>query len=91
MRASVEEIQAKTAIKCGITLRELLGDSRKRRVAYPRQVAMYLARDLTRNSLPEIGRRFGRDHTTVLHACEQVPTRSEQVSVVAAVRKRLES
>jgi chromosomal replication initiator protein len=46
---------------------------RARRVARPRQVAMYLSRKLTTRSLPEIGRRFGgRDHTTVLHACRRI-------------------
>ena len=50
-----------------------LRDSRARAVARPRQVAMYLAKQLTARSLPEIGRKFGgRDHTTVMHAVRKV-------------------
>jgi chromosomal replication initiator protein len=46
---------------------------RTRAIAYPRQIAMYLARELTDNSLPKIGEEFGgRDHTTVLHAYEKI-------------------
>ncbi|HEY6578469.1 MAG TPA: helix-turn-helix domain-containing protein, partial [Rhizomicrobium sp.] len=60
---------------------------RSRRVARPRQVAMFLARTITQRSLPEIGRRFGgRDHTTVLHACRRIqalcgedPTLQEEI------------
>jgi chromosomal replication initiator protein len=51
----------------------MLSKRRTRSVARPRQVAMALARELTEHSLPEIGDAFGgRDHTTVIHACEQV-------------------
>ncbi len=52
---------------------DLLGSSRRREVAVPRQIAMYLTRDMTAMSLPQIGAFYGnRDHTTVLHACGQV-------------------
>jgi chromosomal replication initiator protein len=72
-RASIEEIQKKTAEFYKLDLRELHSARRARRVARPRQVAMYLARELTSRSLPDIGRRFGgRDHTTVLHACRRI-------------------
>ena len=55
------------------TCKDFHSPQRARRVARPRQVAMYLARKLTTRSLPEIGRRFGgRDHTTVLHACRRI-------------------
>jgi chromosomal replication initiator protein len=51
----------------------MLGPRRSRTVARPRQVAMYLSKNLTQHSLPEIGRQFGgRDHTTVMHAVKQV-------------------
>jgi chromosomal replication initiator protein len=53
---------------------ELLSSTRTARIAWPRQVAMYLARELTGESLPAIGRQFGgRDHTTVLHAWRRTP------------------
>ena len=48
---------------------------RTRQIAYPRQIAMYIARELTDLSLPKIGEEFGgRDHTTVIHACEKIST-----------------
>ncbi len=72
-KVTIEEIQKKTAEFYKLDLRELHSARRARRVARPRQVAMYLARELTSRSLPDIGRRFGgRDHTTVLHACRRI-------------------
>jgi chromosomal replication initiator protein len=72
-KTSIEDIQRKTAEFYKLDIREFHAASRARRVARPRQVAMYLSRELTMRSLPEIGRRFGgRDHTTVLHACRRV-------------------
>ena len=57
----------------GVTLRELRGRARTKEIVLPRQVAMYLAKQLTSRSLPEIGRRFGnRDHTSVLHAVNKI-------------------
>lgn len=65
----VSEIQAEVACHFGLTVADLLSERRSRRFARPRQFAMYLCRELTNKSLPEIGRRFGsRDHTTVMHA-----------------------
>lgn len=72
-RTSIEEIQRKAAEFYHLDLRDFISKQRSRRVARPRQIAMYLSRKLTERSLPEIGRRFGgRDHTTVLHACRRV-------------------
>jgi chromosomal replication initiator protein len=66
---SIAEIKAAACAHFGLTSEELLSTSRRPHVAWPRQVAMYLARELTAESLPAIGRQFGgRDHTTVLHA-----------------------
>jgi chromosomal replication initiator protein len=66
---SVTDIQELACRHFGLTSEELLSSSRTARIAWPRQVAMYLARELTEESLPGIGRHFGgRDHTTVLHA-----------------------
>ena len=54
---------------------ELCSKSRTKEVSYPRQIAMYLARELTNISLPKIGENFGnRDHTTVMHACDKIKT-----------------
>ncbi|MGD9539256.1 MAG: chromosomal replication initiator protein DnaA [Alphaproteobacteria bacterium] len=68
-RITIEEIQRRVAEHYNIKLSEMSSERRARAVARPRQVAMYLAKQLTTRSLPEIGRKFGgRDHTTVMHA-----------------------
>ena len=70
---SVERIQEATVERFGITLQELTGDRRSQSIVYPRQVAMYLCRELTDSSLPKIGKKFGgRDHTTVIHATSKI-------------------
>ena len=72
-RITIEEIQKKVADHFSIKLSEMHSARRARSVARPRQVAMYLSKQLTSRSLPEIGRRFGgRDHTTVMHAIRKV-------------------
>lgn len=72
-QVTLENIQKTVAEYFKIRLADLLSQSRSRSVARPRQVAMYLAKELTNHSLPEIGGAFGgRDHTTVLHACRKV-------------------
>jgi chromosomal replication initiator protein len=73
---SVGEIQAAACEHFGVSTEELLSTTRTARVAWPRQVAMYLSRELTGESLPSIGRHFGgRDHTTVLHAWRRTTAR----------------
>ncbi|MGE5548836.1 MAG: chromosomal replication initiator protein DnaA [Solirubrobacterales bacterium] len=72
-RITIEEIQKRVAEHFNIKLAEMSSARRSRQVARPRQVAMYLAKQLTSRSLPEIGRKFGgRDHTTVMHAVKKV-------------------
>jgi chromosomal replication initiator protein len=72
-RVTIEEIQKRVAEHFAIRLTDMSSARRARAVARPRQVAMYLAKQLTSRSLPEIGRRFGnRDHTTVMHAVARV-------------------
>ena len=72
-RVTIEEIQKKVAEHFSIRLTDMSSARRPRSVARPRQVAMYLAKQLTSRSLPEIGRKFGnRDHTTVMHAVSRV-------------------
>ena len=62
-----------TDVKVGLSKEELIGDRRSQNIVYPRQVAMYLSRELTDSSLPKIGREFGgRDHTTVIHATSKI-------------------
>ncbi len=73
---SAADIQAAVSEHFGLSTDELLSAKRTARVAWPRQLAMYLARELTGESLPAIGRHFGgRDHTTVMHACRRAATR----------------
>ncbi len=73
---SVAEIQAAACEHFGLSCDELLSSARTARISWPRQVAMYLARELTSESLPAIGRHFGgRDHTTVLHAWRRTTAR----------------
>jgi chromosomal replication initiator protein len=94
-RLSIDDIQRKVAEHYNIRLTEMASARRSRAVARPRQVAMYLAKQLTSRSLPEIGRRFGnRDHTTVLHAVNKItelmaedPAFAEDVTLL---RKMLE-
>lgn len=64
----VADIKRAVSAHYGISEDDLLSDSRQRRLARPRQVGMYLARELTGKSLPEIGRMFCRHHATVHHA-----------------------
>ena len=72
-RVTIEEIQKRVAEHFNIRLADMHSARRARAVARPRQVAMYLAKQLTSRSLPEIGRKFGgRDHTTVMHAVKKV-------------------
>jgi chromosomal replication initiator protein len=72
-RITIDEIQKRVAEHYNIRLADMHSARRSRVVARPRQVAMYLAKQLTPRSLPEIGRKFGgRDHTTVMHAVRKV-------------------
>lgn len=95
-RVTIEEIQKKVAEHFQIRVSDMHSARRSRSVARPRQVAMYLSKQLTSRSLPEIGRKFGgRDHTTVMHAVKKIeelmgedPAFSEDVELL---RRMLES
>jgi chromosomal replication initiator protein len=72
-KVTIDEIIRKVSEHYNIRMSDILSPKRTRTIARPRQVAMYLAKQLTSRSLPEIGRRFGgRDHTTVLHAVRKI-------------------
>jgi chromosomal replication initiator protein len=72
-RLTIEEIQKRVAEHFNVRLGEMVSARRARVVARPRQVAMYLCKQLTPRSLPEIGRKFGgRDHTTVIHGIRKI-------------------
>ena len=70
---SIHRIQELVSERFQLTMDELCSDKRSQNIVYPRQVAMYLSRELTDSSLPKIGREFGgRDHTTVIHATSKI-------------------
>jgi len=72
-RVTIQEIQKRVAEHWNIRVSEMSSARRSRNIARPRQVAMYLAKQLTSKSLPDIGRHFGdRDHTTVMHAVSRI-------------------
>ena len=92
---SVQRIQEATAEEFGIARDELLARDRTPKIAFARQVAMYLARELTDQGLPALGREFGgRNHTTVLHAWKRVSglveKPGEKRETVVGIRRRLE-
>ncbi len=72
-QVTIERIQELVSDRFGLSLDELCSDKRSQNIVYPRQVAMYLSRELTDSSLPKIGKQFGgRDHTTVIHATSKI-------------------
>ena len=90
-QVSVENIQKTTAEYYNIKMSDILSKRRSRSVARPRQMAMFLAKELTNYSLPEIGESFGgRDHTTVIHACKKInELRSLNLDIEEDYRKLL--
>ena len=72
-KVNIEEIQKRVSQHFNVKMSDMSSARRSRTIARPRQIAMYLSKNLTSRSLPEIGRRFGnRDHTTVIHAVKKV-------------------
>ena len=70
---TIEQIQRLVATNYKLTVDQLVSKSNSRQVAFPRQIAMYLCKKLTKHSYPEIGRAFGgKHHTTVIHSCEKI-------------------
>jgi chromosomal replication initiator protein len=87
---TIQAIQRAVAEFFDIRTEEMRAKRRTKAVAFPRQVAMYLARELTDASLPHIGAEFGgRDHTTVMHACDRVREALQRDTHLAASLKRL--
>jgi chromosomal replication initiator protein len=89
---TVEQIQKAVSDHFGIPEEAMKVKKRTSSLAYPRQIAMYLSRDLTSLSLSEIGNRFGgRDHTTVMHACEKIGSATESDPELRQIVGRLTS
>ena len=83
-KITVEEIQRKVSEHYNIRLSDMIGPKRLRTYARPRQIAMFLSKQLTSRSLPEIGRRFGgRDHTTVMHGVRRIEELKAQDGQIA--------
>jgi chromosomal replication initiator protein len=80
---TIDEIQRRVAEHFNLRFAEMSSNRRARIVARPRQVAMYLSKQLTTRSLPEIGRKFGRDHTTVMHAVRRIEELKDTDPVLA--------
>lgn len=75
---TIDVIQSVVASHYGVNVNDMKAKKRTRALAFPRQVAMYLARELTDSSLPQIGEEFGgRDHSTVIHACDKIKAESQ--------------
>ncbi|MCF2905939.1 chromosomal replication initiator protein DnaA [Octadecabacter sp. CECT 8868] len=83
-KLTIEEIQRKVSEHYDIRLSDMLGPKRTRSLARPRQVAMWLCKQLTTRSLPEIGRKFGkRDHTTIMHGVRKIDELRQSDSQIA--------
>ena len=95
-RVTIEEIQKAVVEHYAIRMADMTSARRSRAVARPRQMAMYLAKQLTPRSLPEIGKKFGgRDHTTVMHAVRQIEKLTAEDSALAddldVLRRKLQA
>jgi chromosomal replication initiator protein len=95
-KVTIEEIQRRVAEHYNVRLSDMIGPKRVRTIARPRQIAMFLAKQLTPRSLPEIGRRFGgRDHTTIMHGVRRIEelmtTDSQLADDLQMLRRLLES
>ncbi|GLG01847.1 chromosomal replication initiator protein DnaA [Alicyclobacillus hesperidum subsp. aegles] len=87
---TVNQVQKVVSDHYGLRIDDLRGKKRTRNIAFPRQIAMYLTRELTDMSLPRIGEAFGgRDHTTVMHACDRVAEEMEKDADLRATIDRL--
>jgi chromosomal replication initiator protein len=80
---TIREVQEAVAARFGVTMAELLSALRERRIARPRQIAMWVCRHMTLHTMGELGRHFGRDHTTVMHALRRVEDLMKQDTALA--------
>lgn len=90
MNPTVRQIKYVTALHFAVDLAAMNSQTREKKVARPRQVAMYLSRKLTTRSYPQIGRAFDRDHTTILHGVRQTMRRIAKYPKYAAYIEQVE-
>ena len=87
---SMDDIQETVGARFHVKIADLKSRRRSKTLVHPRQIAMYLCRELTDSSYPEIGRQFGgKDHTTIIHACKQVMKAKDNDSVFSATLESL--
>ena len=87
---TIETIQKAVAQYFGLKVSDLRSKRRQRTISEPRQIAMFLSRELTKASLPEIGRRFGgKDHSTVIHSCKKIQSARESNPTIQAAIDRV--
>ena len=77
-RVGIDDIQKYVADKYGVKLSELKGKSRKKEIVNPRQIAMFLAREILEDSLVTISNAFDRDHTTVMHGIDKIQKQMDE-------------
>ena len=94
-KISIQKIQRHVADYYDIRVSDITGSKRPQNIAFPRQIAMYLAREMTEESLPSIGESFNRNHATIMHACKSIKDKTEKdpqfKMVVGQLRKQLAS
>lgn len=83
MKPTVRDVERAVCFRFNLTRADMMGPNRERRYARPRQIAMYLARQMAGASLPKIGKHFDRDHTTVLHAERRIASLAAQKPHIA--------
>ena len=77
-KISIQKIQRHIADYYDIRVSDIIGSKRPQNIAFPRQIAMFLARDMTEESLPSIGESFNRNHATIMHACKSIKDKVEK-------------
>jgi chromosomal replication initiator protein len=86
----MDDIEEIVAARFHVKISEMKSRRRSKTLVHPRQIAMYLCRELTDASFPEIGRQFGgKDHTTIIHACKQINKAKEADSTLNATLESL--
>ncbi|MCH6558030.1 MAG: chromosomal replication initiator protein DnaA, partial [Nitrospirae bacterium] len=87
---ALDDIEEVVATRFHVKVSEMKSRRRSKTLVYPRQIAMYLCRQLTDASFPEIGRHFGgKDHTTIIHACKKIGKKREANDSVRATLESL--
>ena len=87
---TLEDVQEVVASRFNVKISELKSKRRTKTLVHPRQIAMFLARELTDSSFPEIGREFGgKDHTTIIHACRQIEKALDEDTTLQATIESL--